>query len=110
MIREIPVKTDSRGSALGGLPARSVFLLFMRGLGGALVMALAFVQSAAADEPAFNRRATATAQILAGIAPVSSDPAIDRLVKLEAFAEHQKWMMAQWSQVKGRLGAMENSA
>ena len=95
-------------SALGGLPARSVFLLFMRGLGGALVMALAFVQSAAADEPAFNRRATATAQILAGIAPVSSDPAIDRLVKLEAFAEHQKWMMAQWSQVKGRIGAMEN--
>ena len=95
-------------SALGGLPARSVFLLFMRGFGGALVMALAFVQSAATDEPAFNRRATATAQILAGITPVSSDPAIDRLVKLEAFAEHQKWMMAQWSQVKGRVGAMEN--
>jgi hypothetical protein len=95
-------------SALGGLPARSVFLRFMRGLGGVLVVALAFVQAAAADEPTFNRRATATAQILAGKPPASSDPAIDRLVKLVAFAEHQKWMMAQWSQVKGRLGAMEN--
>jgi len=95
-------------SALGGLPARPAFLRFMRGLGGALVVALAFVQAAAADEPAFNRRATATAQILAGIAPTTNDPAIDRLVKREAFAEHQKWMMARWSQVKGRVGAMEN--
>ena len=37
------------------------------------MVALAFVLAAAADEPAFNRRATATAQILAGIAPTSSD-------------------------------------
>src|ERR1044071_6779014 len=56
----------------------------------------------------YNRRATATAQIMAGIQPAPGDPALDRLTKLEAFAEHQKWMTAQWNQVRGRVSAMEN--
>ena len=55
----------------------------------------------------FNRRATATAQIMAGIAPSAGDPALERLVKLEAFAEHQKWMAAQWFQVRNRMQTME---
>jgi hypothetical protein len=80
---------------------------FLPALNAVLLAALACAQLALADEAVFNRRATATAQILAGIGPSSSDPAIDRLGKLEAFAEHQKWMAAQWSQVKARLGTME---
>jgi hypothetical protein len=69
---------------------------------------MALVHAAAADEAVFNRRATATAQVLAGITPIPGDPAVDRLVKLETFAEHQKWMAAQWQQVRGRVAAMEN--
>ena len=64
--------------------------------------------ASAADTIDYNRRATATAQVLAGIQPMAGDPAIDRLTKLEAFAEHQKWMTAQWGQVRGRISAMEN--
>ncbi len=63
---------------------------------------------AGADVQEFNRRATATAQIMAGIAPAAGDPALERLTKLDAFAEHQKLMSAQWSQVQGRISAMQN--
>jgi len=66
-----------------------------------------FAPAAANDNVEYNRRATAVAQVLAGIQPAPGDPAIDRLVKLEAFAEHQKWMSAQWSQVRGRISVME---
>lgn len=62
----------------------------------------------AADTLEFNRRATATAQIMAGITPAAGDPAIDKLVKLDAFAEHQKWMAGQWAQVRNRMQTMEN--
>jgi hypothetical protein len=55
-----------------------------------------------------NRRATATAQILAGIPPVGGEPALERLTKLDAFVEHQKWMAAQWGQVRGRISAIQN--
>jgi hypothetical protein len=95
-------------SVLCRVPARSAKLPFLCGIGGALIMALALANIAAADEPVFNRRATATAQVLAGITPIPGDAAIDRLIKLEAFAEHQKWMTAQWGQVMGRIAAMEN--
>ncbi len=62
----------------------------------------------AADNIEYNRRATATAQVLAGIQPGGGDPAIDRLTKLETFAEHQKWMAGQWGQVRSRISTMEN--
>jgi hypothetical protein len=62
----------------------------------------------ATENVEYNRRATAIAQVLAGIQPATGDPAIDRLTKLEAFAEHQKWMSAQWSQVRGRISTIEN--
>jgi hypothetical protein len=62
----------------------------------------------ATENVEYNRRATAIAQVLAGIQPAAGDPAIDRLTKLEAFAEHQKWMSAQWSQVRGRMSTIEN--
>ena len=56
----------------------------------------------------FNRRATATAQILAGITPSNIDPALRRLVELDAFREHQQWMTSRWNQVRGRMQIMEN--
>ena len=56
----------------------------------------------------FNRRATATAQILAGITPNPADPALNRLLDLDAWKEHQKWMTAQWSDVRGRIKTVES--
>jgi hypothetical protein len=64
---------------------------------------------AATNEPAeFNRRATATAQLLAGITPNPPEPAFNRLTDLDAWKEHQKWMMSHWAQVRGRLATMES--
>ena len=73
-----------------------------------LLMLLGRVVGAGAEVQEFNRRATATAQIMAGIVPADGDPALERLIKLDAFAEHQKWMTAQWSQVRGRISAMQS--
>jgi hypothetical protein len=73
-----------------------------------LVLGLAFTDAHADDRGDFNRRATATAQIMAGIMPAGGDPAMERLAKLEIFAEHQKWMASQWGQVRNRIAAMEN--
>ncbi|MDP9129933.1 MAG: hypothetical protein M3N35_06065 [Candidatus Binatota bacterium] len=55
----------------------------------------------------FNRRATATAQILAGITPNPTDPVLNRLLELDAWKEHQKWMTAQWAEVRGRIKTVE---
>jgi len=73
-----------------------------------LTIAAAVTSAFAGDTNEFNRRATATAQVMAGIPPVGGDAAIDRLVKLEVFAEHQKWMAAQWVQARSRISAIEN--
>jgi len=56
----------------------------------------------------FNRRATATAQLLAGITPNPPEPAFNRLLELDAWKEHQKWMTSHWAQVRGRLATMES--
>jgi hypothetical protein len=79
----------------------------LRSFAFALVVTIALAGSAAAENGEFNRRATATAQILAGIMPPTGDLALDRLVKLEAFAEHQKWMTSRWSQARSRISAIE---
>lgn len=63
---------------------------------------------AAPTEGEYNRRATATAQILAGITPNPIDPALVRFVDSEAFKEHQQWMTTNWNQVRGRLQTMES--
>jgi len=68
---------------------------------------LGLAYGAGAEVQEFNRRATATAQIMAGIAPAGGDPALDRFTRLDAFAEHQKLMAAQWSQVRGRISAIQ---
>ncbi|HEX5605456.1 MAG TPA: hypothetical protein VFY96_03015, partial [Candidatus Binatia bacterium] len=55
----------------------------------------------------YNRRATATAQILAGITPNSPDPALKHLVESETFKEHQQWMNTNWNQVRNRIQTMD---
>ena len=74
----------------------------------ALWVLLGLSYGVGAEVQEFNRRATATAQIMAGIPPVGGEPALERLTKLDAFAEHQKWMAAQWGQVRGRISAIQN--
>jgi len=72
------------------------------------LMLVGLANGAAAEVQEFNRRATATAQIMAGISPVGGEAALERLTKLDAFAEHQKWMAAQWGQVRGRISAIQD--
>jgi hypothetical protein len=91
-----------RSLALVAIKASSVSFV------AALLVVAALVGSAAAQTGEFNRRATATAQILAGITPTAGDPNLDRLVKLEVFVEHQKWMAAHWAQAQGRISAIES--
>lgn len=91
----------------------SVYLILLRKwtiLGVVLTtLSLARYGQAAANEPAeFNRRATATAQLLAGITPNPPEPTFNRLMELDAWKEHQKWMTTQWAQVRGRLEIMES--
>jgi hypothetical protein len=73
----------------------------------ALLTVGAFGTSVGAEVGDFNRRATATAQILAGISPTIPDPVLKRLVESEAFKEHHQWMTNSWNQVRGRIQTME---
>src|SRR6266508_590583 len=83
--------------------SRRVFLI------AALVFlpALGEVQATSGDNQEFNRRATATAQILAGITPNPLEPALKRFVESDTFREHQQWMTSSWNQVRGRIQTME---
>jgi hypothetical protein len=69
--------------------------------------ALGEVQATPGDNLEFNRRATATAQILAGITPNPLEPALKRFVESDTFREHQQWMTSSWNQVRGRIQTME---
>ena len=72
------------------------------------LLSLAARGHAVGGEVEFNRRATATAQILAGITPNPIEPALKRFVETDAFKEHQQWMTNSWNQVRGRIQTMEN--
>jgi hypothetical protein len=85
-----------------------IVMASLRSFAIVLAVSILLVDCAAAEDGEFNRRATATAQILAGIVPPAGDLALDRLVKLEAFAEHQKWMTSRWSQARSRITAIES--
>lgn len=63
--------------------------------------------NAVASAPAYDARATATAQLLAGIAPAPGDPLIDRLVATEAWKTHARIMQADFARVQERLTEME---
>ena len=79
----------------------------------ALLAALVFLFSAGhalatgGENQEYNQRATATAQILAGITPNPPDPALKRFVEADAFKEHQQWMTSSWNQVRNRIQTME---
>lgn len=76
-----------------------------------LVASLLFVSGraySAGEALEFNRRATATAQILAGISPNPPDPTLMRFIETDAFKEHQQWMTHSWNQVRGRIQTMES--
>jgi len=75
-----------------------------------VVLALASaprVYAVGGDTQEYNRRATATAQILAGITPSPADPALKKFVESDAFKEHQQWMTQSWNQVRGRIQTMD---
>ena len=89
----------------------------IQGLLFALFMACAAVvhaqapaaPTAPAPKPAVvaDTRATATAQIMAGIQPAAGDPVIDKLLATESWAQHKTAMQAQWKPVRARLDAIE---
>jgi hypothetical protein len=71
------------------------------------VLCLATRAGAAVNEAEFNRRATATAQILGGIVANPIEPALKKFVESDAFKEHSQWMTSNWNQVKGRVQTMD---
>ena len=82
--------------------ANSAIFGFLIGL-----LLLASADRAGSETMEFNRRATATAQILAGITPNPADPVLKPFVESEAFKEHQQWMTNSWNQVRPRIQTME---
>src|SRR5262245_30212724 len=85
-----------------------ILRMSLKSLAFALMVNVLLLHLPPGETGEFNRRATATAQILDGIVPPAGDPTLDRLVKLEAFAEHQKWMTSRWSQARSRISAIES--
>lgn len=65
------------------------------------------VKPAAPPVPAVDARATATAQVMAGIQPAAGDAVIDKLVATEAWKQHKAAMEAQWKPVRTRLDTIE---
>ncbi len=54
-----------------------------------------------------DARATATAQVMAGIQPAPGDAVIDKLVASEGWKKHKEVMEAQWKSVRARLDTIE---
>ena len=72
-----------------------------------ILLAAQRVRAANGESLEYNQRATATAQILAGITPNPPDAALKRFVETDAFKEHQQWMTSSWNQVRNRIQTME---
>ena len=71
------------------------------------LLCLAARVHAVGGEIEYNRRATATAQILAGITPNPIEPALKKFVETDAFKEHQLGMTNSWNQVRGRIQTID---
>ena len=80
----------------------------LKAFAAAIALILALCGGAAAEDNAGAQRLTATAQLLAGIAPAPGDPVIDRLASLECSKDQRRWMDTQWAQVRARLSLMED--
>ena len=61
----------------------------------------------AAPAVTVNARATATAQIMAGIQPEPGDAVVDKLVATESWKKHKDVMQTQWKSVRARLEKIE---
>lgn len=61
----------------------------------------------AVPAPVVDARATATAQVMAGIQPAAGDAVIDKLVATEGWKQHKAAMEAQWKPVRARLDTIE---
>jgi len=85
----------------------TTFLTSFGWLMAGAMLAVGTVTAIEAPPGEFNRRATATAQILAGITPNPADPVLTRLLELDVWKEHQKWMTTQWAEVRGRIKTVE---
>lgn len=56
---------------------------------------------------AIDQRATATAQLMAGVTPAPGDAVIDKLVATESWIKHKEAMETQWKSVRSRLDTIE---
>ena len=71
------------------------------------------VQAQTAGKPAavpavtVDARATATAQIMAGIQPAAGDAVVDKLVATDSWKKHKEVMQTQWKSVRARLDTIE---
>ncbi len=72
-----------------------------------LFLAPAAFGQASAPAAAYDVRATATAQLLAGITPAPGDPLIDKLAASVVWKSHAAKMQADWAMVLPRLAQME---
>ena len=104
MNQPLPTLSALRRAAFGTFAA----LLIVVG------QAIAYAQTAtppvtkpAAPVLAPDARATATAQVMAGIQPAAGDTVIDMLVATESWKHHKAAMEAQWKPVRSRLDTIE---
>src|SRR5258706_4631658 len=79
----------------------------IRALLAVTVLVAGLSEPATAEDNGLAKRAAATAQLLAGIAPAPGDPVVDGLAGMECWKEQRKGMELKWSQVRNRLAAME---
>ena len=54
-----------------------------------------------------DARATATAQLMAGVTPAAGDAVIDKLAAADVWIKHKEAMEAQWKPVRARLDTIE---
>ena len=94
--------TALRNSALFALQRCAIAALLL-----VTLHAGAYAQPAAKPAPAVDARATATAQIMAGIQPAAGDSVVDKLVAPDAWKNHKTAMEAQWKSVSSRIALIE---
>lgn len=94
--------TALRNSALFALQRCAIAALLL-----VTLHAGAYAQPAAKPAPAVDARATATAQIMAGIQPAAGDSVVDKLVATDAWKNHKTAMEAQWKSVSSRIALIE---
>ena len=103
-LRFPPVVELRRGAAAA--LAAIVSIVFVAFQSGALAQTPA---PAAKPAPLISAdaRATATAQLMAGVTPAAGDAVIDKLAATDGWKKHKEAMEAQWKPVRARLDTIE---